>query len=405
MQTGDTQLGKPAVLYKNTKANIEALAGIAQGAIAYATDTDELGTYDGVSAWTWSAGGGGGGTWGSITGTLSSQTDLQSALDGKQAVDGDLTAIAALTPANDDVLQRKAGAWTNRTIAQLITDLGLGTFAFISSLAHSSLSGIGTNTHSQIDTHIAASNPHSGSQPLDSDLTDIAALTPSNDDVLQRKAGAWTNRTIAQLLTDLGLAALYAPIAKGVTNGDSHDHNGGDGAAITDANLSTSDITTNDASTTKHGFLKKLSNVASEFISGTGVWTRLLSARQLLFTHGKNTGIAASTTNYLNLASRDLGFGASIDNISISDACTIDSLYVTTNSTQPASGSLVITVTKNGADTALTITIAAGTAANTFSDTTHSVTVAAGDSLSLKFVNNATATSALLTRISSRLLF
>lgn len=43
-------------------------------------------------------------------------------------------------------------------------------------------------------------------QPLDSDLTAIAALTPSNDDVLQRKAGAWTNRTIAQLLTDLNVA-------------------------------------------------------------------------------------------------------------------------------------------------------------------------------------------------------
>ncbi len=42
-------------------------------------------------------------------------------------------------------------------------------------------------------------------QPLDSDLTDIAALTPANDDVLQRKAGAWTNRTPAQLKTDLAL--------------------------------------------------------------------------------------------------------------------------------------------------------------------------------------------------------
>lgn len=42
-------------------------------------------------------------------------------------------------------------------------------------------------------------------QPLDNDLTDIAALTPTNDDVLQRKAGAWTNRTPAQLKTDLVL--------------------------------------------------------------------------------------------------------------------------------------------------------------------------------------------------------
>jgi hypothetical protein len=39
-------------------------------------------------------GGGGGGTWGSITGTLSDQTDLQSALDGKQAtITGAATTI------------------------------------------------------------------------------------------------------------------------------------------------------------------------------------------------------------------------------------------------------------------------------------------------------------------------
>jgi hypothetical protein len=39
----------------------------------------------------------------------------------------------------------------------------------------------------------------------DQDLLDIANLTPVNDDVLQRKAGVWTNRTIAQLKTDLNL--------------------------------------------------------------------------------------------------------------------------------------------------------------------------------------------------------
>lgn len=40
---------------------------------------------------------------------------------------------------------------------------------------------------------------------LDSDLTTFAGLSPTNDDVLQRKAGAWTNRTPAQLKTDLSL--------------------------------------------------------------------------------------------------------------------------------------------------------------------------------------------------------
>lgn len=40
-----------------------------------------------------------------------------------EAHDADLTAIAGLSPSNDDVLQRKAGAWANRTIAQLIADI------------------------------------------------------------------------------------------------------------------------------------------------------------------------------------------------------------------------------------------------------------------------------------------
>lgn len=51
----------------------------------------------------------------------------------------------------------------------------------------------------------------------DADLTTIAGLTPTNDDILQRKAGAWTNRTIAQLATDLGLAAGYQPLDSDLT--------------------------------------------------------------------------------------------------------------------------------------------------------------------------------------------
>ena len=37
------------------------------------------------------------------------------------------------------------------------------------------------------------------SQPIDADLTAVAALSPSNDDLMQRKSGAWTNRTPAQV--------------------------------------------------------------------------------------------------------------------------------------------------------------------------------------------------------------
>lgn len=45
-------------------------------------------------------GGGGAGTWGSITGTLASQGDLNTALNGKQPADADLTSWAALTRAS-----------------------------------------------------------------------------------------------------------------------------------------------------------------------------------------------------------------------------------------------------------------------------------------------------------------
>lgn len=63
MRQKDRQLGKPETLYKDTKANIEAItANLNEGAIAYAVDTDELGTYNGTS-WVWvTSGGGGGGT-------------------------------------------------------------------------------------------------------------------------------------------------------------------------------------------------------------------------------------------------------------------------------------------------------------------------------------------------------
>lgn len=56
---------------------------------------------------------------------ISDITGLQTALDGKQPIDSDLTTFAGLSPTNDDIVQRKAGAWTNRTPAQFKTDLSL----------------------------------------------------------------------------------------------------------------------------------------------------------------------------------------------------------------------------------------------------------------------------------------
>jgi hypothetical protein len=126
---------------------------------------------------------------------------LASVLSGKQASDADLTTIAGLTPTNDDILQYKTGAWANRTMAQLKTDLAI---------AQADVSGL--------TAALAAK------QASDADLTAIAGLSPSANDILQFISGAWANRTMAQLKTALAIAqsdvsgltaalALLAPLA------------------------------------------------------------------------------------------------------------------------------------------------------------------------------------------------
>lgn len=65
-----------------------------------------------------------------------------------QAYDSDLAAIAVLAPANDDFIQRKAGAWTNRTKAQVVADLIGAGLPYDISYLHSTgthATGLGAN--------------------------------------------------------------------------------------------------------------------------------------------------------------------------------------------------------------------------------------------------------------------
>lgn len=62
-------------------------------------------------------------TTGTDTARAVTPAGLKAVGDTKQPIDSDLTAIAALAPSNDMIIQRKSGAWTSRTMAQLMVDL------------------------------------------------------------------------------------------------------------------------------------------------------------------------------------------------------------------------------------------------------------------------------------------
>lgn len=63
------------------------------------------------------------------------------------------------------------------------------------------------------------------------------------------------------------------PITRKITvNGTQQDLSADRTFTVTDANLSTSDVTTNDVSITKHGFVPKAPNDTTKFLRGDGTW-------------------------------------------------------------------------------------------------------------------------------------
>lgn len=104
---------------------------------------------------------------------------------------------------------------------------------------------------------VVYSSTLSSYQPLDSDLTAIAGLSATNDDFIQRKSGAWTNRTVAQVKTDLGLT--------GTNSGD--QTTSGTTNRITVSSGSTNPVI--DISATFEALLGKVASPLSQFASTT----------------------------------------------------------------------------------------------------------------------------------------
>ena len=106
---------------------------------------------------------------------------------------------------------------------------------------------------------------------------------------------------------------------------------------------------------------------------------------------GVATGLGANTTRYNTVNGSTSESQVSIP---LASAITINNLYVRTTATMPVNSSLQVTIVKNAVATSVTVTIAAGSAAGIYSDTTNNATFSAGDRYQIEFKNTGTAVAA-----------
>ncbi|HYF55017.1 MAG TPA: hypothetical protein VEA41_12230 [Salinarimonas sp.] len=114
----------------------------------------------------------------------------------------------------------------------------------------------------------------------------------------------------------------------------------------------------------------------------------------VLFTQLGQSTVLASTTTWASPGSTNFNGTDGNRKMPLPVGGTLKNLYVRTNNAQPGDAGITITLRKNGVAQSLAVTIAAGSAAGTFSDTTNTVTVVAGDYIDLQFANSSTNTSA-----------
>jgi hypothetical protein len=114
------------------------------------------------------------------------------------------------------------------------------------------------------------------------------------------------------------------------------------------------------------------------------------------------SGAASPVTRYHSISGTISTLSTNCQ-IPLPTSCVFQNFYFRTYGAQPATGSLVLTLQKNAVDTAVVITIAAGSAAGNFSNNTNSVTFAVGDTWQIKLVQNATSLSTSLSGYSFKI--
>ncbi len=108
------------------------------------------------------------------------------------------------------------------------------------------------------------------------------------------------------------------------------------GSTVDDATISTSDITTNNASTSKHGWLRKLDNNSAHFLDGQGGWTTPSGSADLA---GKELDYVQITSNVNVTATTEATANTIVTGSSVAyDGSTVVMVEFWANHSGPAAG-------------------------------------------------------------------
>jgi len=233
------------------------------------------------------------------------------------------------------------------------------------------------------------------------EIHDVQVGSYGSKDVLWRDTSVnlWKNKDVFTLMGAASASANgYLTSTNWSTFNGKQDAITGAASTVTTSNLTANravisnasgKIATNSVTDTELGYLSGVTSAIqtqlnSKIASSVSFINNVLA--QAL------TGAATPTVRYHSLSGTVSSLTTAYQ-IPIPTACTFSNFYVRIYSAQGGTGSLVFTLQKNAVDTALVVTIAAGSAAGNFSDTSNTVTFAAGDTWQIKTTQNATSGS------------
>jgi hypothetical protein len=399
-----------------------------------------------------SATGGGGGSvnWGSIGGTLSAQTDLQTALDLITDVNwtGDYNNGVTYN-VGDGVMFNGAsfrmisfigaagypppsypGSWLQVTDYVSANDIGLGNVDNTSDANKPISSATQTALNAKEPTITAGtiSQYYRGDktfQTLDKSAVglgnvenvDTTTTTNITDSVNKRFVSDANLTTIGNQsgvnTGDETTASIQAKRPLKTISGNTLEGTGNVALTKSDVGLGNVDNTSDvnkpvstaqaTAIALKQDTLVSGTNIKtinSSSILGSGNIVISAAVNQAFRTYGTGFTLAASSGDrwYVIQSGTNSGTESNVQ-VSAEFAMTFTEIRVRTTGTQSATGSLVFTLRKNGVDQ-FALTIAAGAAAGVYS-ATGSFSVVAGDLINFKIRNNATAISANIAQLSA----